>query len=163
SNLFRGVDLLRGSGQLCDDVSDSEVDTALQVHRVHAGCDSLVAFLDDCLGENGRGGGAVTSEVVGLRSDFADQLGAHVLELVLKLDCLGDRDAVLGDARSAERLVDDDVAALRAEGNLHRIGEDVDAAQHALTSITGETYFFSSHIQLQFSRPFAKRTSRNEK
>ena len=45
--------------------------------------------------------------------DFAHHLRAHVLELVGELDFLGDGDAVLGDARRAERLVEDDVAALR--------------------------------------------------
>jgi hypothetical protein len=45
---------------------------------------------------------------------FAHHLGAHVLELVLKLDFLGDGDAVLGDAGCAERLVEHDVAALGA-------------------------------------------------
>src|SRR5690606_13522826 len=144
-NFFRSVDLLRGSSQLCDNVSNSEVDTALQVHRVHASGNSLVAFLNDCLGENGRSRGAVTSDVVGLRSNFADQLGAHVLELVFQLDFLGNRTTVLGDARCAEGLVDDDVTALRTKRYLDSVGEDVDAAQHALAGITGKTYFFSSH------------------
>ena len=53
-----------------------------------------------------------TSEV--LLRDFLHHLRAHVLELVFELDLLGDRDAVLGDGRGAERLVEDDVAALRA-------------------------------------------------
>jgi len=70
-----------------------------------------VAFLDDRLRQNGRGRGAVAGDVVGLRSNFADHLRAHVFELVFKLDFLGDGDAVLGDARGAERLVDDDVTA----------------------------------------------------
>ena len=48
----------------------------------------------------------------GLGGDLVDHLGAHVLELVLELDFLRDRHAVLGDARRAERLLDDDVAAL---------------------------------------------------
>ena len=61
------------------------------------------------------------------RGDLADHLGAHVLELVCKLDFLGDRHAVLGDARSAEGLFEDDVAALGTERDLHGIGEDVDA------------------------------------
>src|SRR3712207_8456705 len=34
----------------------------------------------------------------------------------------------VGDGRGAELLVDDDVAALRAERHLHRVGEAVDAA-----------------------------------
>ena len=46
-----------------------------------------------------------------------DHLRAHVLELVGELDLLGDGDAVLGDARRAERLVEDDVAALRAQAS----------------------------------------------
>ncbi|MDI2078452.1 hypothetical protein, partial [Bradyrhizobium sp. Mp27] len=37
---------------------------------------------------------------------------AHVLELLFELDLLGDGDAILGDAGSAERLVEDNVAAL---------------------------------------------------
>jgi hypothetical protein len=36
--------------------------------------------------------------------------------------------------------------ALGAEGDLHRVGEDVDAAQHALTGVAGEFYVFSSHV-----------------
>src|SRR5690606_12608973 len=143
-------DLLRGSNQLCDNVGNSQVDTALQVHRVHASGNCLVAFLNDCLSENGRRRGAVTSDVVGLRSNFADQLGAHVLELVFQLDFLGNRHTVLGDARCAEGLVDDDVTALGAKRYLDSVGENIDAAQHALAGITGETYFFSSHLQHLF-------------
>jgi hypothetical protein len=66
--------------------------------------------------------------------------------LSFQFDFLGDGDAVLGDARGAERLVDDDVAALGAERDLHRVGEDVDAAQHALAGVGGEFYVFGSHV-----------------
>ena len=144
-DFFRGLDLLGVLVEVVDDFGDGQVDAALQVHRVHAGSNRLVAFADDRLGQNGRGGGAVAGDVVGLRGDFADHLGAHVLELVFEFDFLGDGDAVLGDARRAERLVDDDVAALGAERHLHGVGEDVDAAQHALAGIAGEFYVFSSH------------------
>jgi hypothetical protein len=125
---------------------DGEIDAALQIHRVHAGGNGLGAFADDRLGQDGCRGGAVTGDVVGLRSDFAHHLRAHVLELVFQFDFLGDGDAVLGDARGAEGLVDDDVAALRAQRHLHRIGEDVDAAQHFLAGGTTEFNFFSSHL-----------------
>src|ERR1700704_6477424 len=63
-----------------------------------------------------------------LGGHFAHHLRAHVLELVFKFDFLGDGDAVLGNAGSAERLVEHDVAALGAERHLHRIVENVDAA-----------------------------------
>ena len=132
--------------QLLDDVLDREVDAALEVHRVHAGGNRLGAFLDDRLGEHGRGGGAVTGEVRGLRGDFAHHLRAHVLELVFELDLLGDGDAVLGDARRAERLVEDDVAALRAERHLDGVGENVDAAQHLVARVDGEFDFLGSHF-----------------
>src|SRR3546814_9550785 len=93
-------------------------DLALQVHRVHAGGNRLHAFADNRLSENGGGGGAIARDVVGLRGHFAHHLRAHVLELVLKLDFLGDGDAVLGDARRAEALVEHDVAALGAKRHL---------------------------------------------
>src|SRR5262249_10013157 len=44
----------------------------------------------------------------------AHHLGAHVLELVIEFDLLGDGDAVLGDAWRAPRLVEHDIAAFRA-------------------------------------------------
>ncbi len=108
--------------EVLDDRVDRQIDAALQVHRVHARGNRLGAFLDDGVGEHGRGGGAVAGRVSGLGGDFAHHLGAHVLELVLKLDFLGDGDAVLGDARGAERLVEDDVAALRTERHADSVG-----------------------------------------
>ena len=147
---FEPGDRLRAALEVLDDLGDGEIDAALQVHRVHAGRDRLHALADDRLGENGGGGGAVAGDVVGLRGDFADHLRAHVLELVLELDFLGDGDAVLGDARSAEALVDDDVAALGAQRHLDRIGEDVDAAQDALTRVAAENFTSLAAIWLPF-------------
>ncbi len=87
-------------------ITAAYVDAALQIHRVHAGGDVFGAFLDDSLSEDGCSRGAVARLVIGLGGDFAHHLGAHVLELVVEFDLLGDGDAVLGDARCAERLVD---------------------------------------------------------
>jgi hypothetical protein len=129
---------------------DREVDTALQIHRVHAGGNRLGAFTDDRSREHGRGGGAVARRIGRLGGDFAHHLGTHVLELVVELDLLGDGDAVLGDARRAERLVENDVAALRAERHLHGVVEDVHAAQHAIACIDAEFDFFGRHNYLRF-------------
>ena len=131
-----------------DHGSDCDVDAALQIHRVHAGRNRLAALAHDGLGQHGRGGGAVTGGVVGLGGDFAQHLRAHVLELVLEFDFLGDGDAVLGDARGTETLFDEDVAALGAERHLHRIGEDIDAAQHAIAGVSGKFNVFRSHLLL---------------
>ena len=108
----------------------------------------LGALADDRLGQHGGGGGAVAGDVGGLGGDLAHHLRAHVLELVGELDLLGDRHAVLGDARRAEGLVEHDVAALGAQRHLHRIGEDVDAAEHPLAGIATEFDVFGSHCLL---------------
>src|SRR5439155_150094 len=72
---------------------------------------------------------------------------AHVLELVLELDLLGDGDAVLGDRRRAPRLLDHDIAAARAERDFDGVGERVDAGLNAATSLLVENDFLGSHLQ----------------
>ena len=118
--------------QLVDDRLDGLLDAALQLHRVRAGDDVLRALAEDRLRQHGRGRGAVARDVRRLARDFADHLRAHVLERILQVDFLRDGHAVLGDGGGAELLVEDDVAALRAERDLHRVGELVDAAQDRL-------------------------------
>src|SRR5262249_34009081 len=141
-------DLLGVLLEVLDDRLDREVDAALEVHRVHAGGHRLRAFLDDGGGQHGRGGGAVAGDVGGLGSNLTHHLRAHVLELVLELDLLGDGPAVLGDARGAEALVEHDVAALGAERHLHRIVENVDAAQHLVACLDREFDFLGSHYRV---------------
>ena len=108
----------------------------------------LAPSLDDRLGKNRGRGRAVAGDVVGLGGDFLDHLGAHILELVLKLDFFGDCHAVLGDPRRAESLVEHDVAALRTKRHLHRVGEDVHAAKHPLAGVLGKFYFFRCHFHI---------------
>src|SRR5690606_7196220 len=139
------LDLLGDLLEFLDGDLHGGVDAALEVHRVHAGGDGLHAFTQDGLGQHGGGGGAVARDVVGLGSDFLDHLGAHVLELVLEFDFLGDGDAVLRDGRGTEGLVEHHVAALRTERDLHRVGKDVDTLDHAATCVISKTYVFGSH------------------
>ncbi len=144
---FRIVGDLASVGlQFLDDRVHGKVDTAFQVHRVHARRDRLGAFLDDRLGKNGRRRRAVAGYVIGLRGNFAQHLRAHILELVFEFDFLGDRNTVLGDARCAEGLVDHDVAAFRAERHLHGVGQNIDPSQHAVTGIDVEFHVFRSHF-----------------
>ena len=115
---FRGgLHLLGLARDALHDLGHGEIDAALQIHRVQAGSHHLGAFLDDGLGEHRGGGRAVAGDGAGLGGDLAHHLRAHVLELVLELDLLGDRHAVLGDARRAIALIEDDVAALRARAS----------------------------------------------
>ena len=114
---------------------DGGLDALLQRHRVGAGGDVLQALADHGPGEDGGGGGAVTGDVVGLLGDFLDELGAELLEGVLELDLLGDRDAVVGDRGSAPLLLQNDVAALGAEGDAHGVSELVHAALERPTGL----------------------------
>ncbi len=144
-NLFRRGDLLGAGLDVADRFSHREIDAALQVHRVHAGRHRLGALAHDRLGENRRGGGAVTGDVAGFRGHLAHHLGAHVHEPVVELDFLGDGDAVLGDARRAIGLFDHHVAALGAERDLHGVSKDVDAAEHLVSRVGAKSHDFRSH------------------
>ena len=118
---------------------DALLDATLEQHGVGAGGDVLQALGDDGLGQNGGGGGAVAGHVVGLGGGFLEQLGAHVLEGILQLDLLGDGDAVMGDGGGAELLVQGDVAALGAEGDLDGLGQGVDASLEGATWLPRQT------------------------
>src|SRR5919106_4390807 len=97
------------------------------------------------LREHGRRRGAVAGDVVGGCRDLAYELRALVLEHVLDLDLTRDRDAVVRDRRRAELLVEDDVAPLRAERHLDRVGEDVHAALEGPASVLVELELLVSH------------------
>src|SRR5207253_5205818 len=72
--------------------------------------------LHDALPICGRGG-AVTGHVVGLGRHLAQQLRTGVLPGVLELNLADDGDAVVGDGRRTELLLEHHVAALGAEGD----------------------------------------------
>src|SRR5699024_1019471 len=151
ADLGDGLFVVAGFGQIgqrVDGGCHGLVDTALDVHRVHAGGNGLHAFTDNGLGQYRGGGGAVTGIVGGLGSDFLDHLHTHVFELVFQFDFLGDRDTVLGDGRGAEALVEHDIAALRAQRHLDGVGQCIDTGGQTLASIFAETYFLSSHYFL---------------
>ena len=101
---------------------------------------------DDRLRQQRRRRGAVAGDVVGRRGDLADQLGALVLEHVLDLDLAGDGDAVVGDRRGAELLVEHDVTALGAEGHLDRVGHRVDAALQRAARLLVVLQLLVSHL-----------------
>ncbi len=130
---------LRSAGDLdgvgldaLDDRFGRLLDAALERHRVGAGGDVLQALADDRLAEDRGGRRAVAGDVVGLGRDLLGELRADVLERVLQLDVLRDRDAVVGDRRRAELLLEDDVAALGAERDLDGVGERVDAVHEGV-------------------------------
>ena len=73
-------DLLRHRADLCDDLSDGLIDTALEIHRVRSCGDILQTHTDDRLGEDSRRGGTIPGIVIGLGGHLLDELSTHVLE-----------------------------------------------------------------------------------
>ena len=132
------VDVAGELAELLGDRLDGRLDAVLEAHRVGAGGHGAQALVDHGLGQHGGGGGAVTGDVVGLGGDLLGQLGAEVLERVVELDLAGDGDAVVGDGRGAPLLVEHDVAAPGAEGDLDGVGELVDAALEGAAGVLVE-------------------------
>jgi hypothetical protein len=131
--------------ELGGDVGHGLLDALLHLHGVHARDDGLEALVEHRLGEHRGGGGAVARHVARLAGDLADHPGPHVLVDILEVDLLGDGDAVLGDRRRAEALLEDDVAALGTERHLDRAGELGHAAAHRLTGFLIE-YHHLGHV-----------------
>ena len=121
--------------KLLDDVGDRLVHPPLHQHRIDAGHDGLQTFIINRLGHHRRRGRAVAGNVRSLAGDFLDHLGAHVFILVFQLDLLGHRHSVFGDGGRAERLLNDDVAAARAQGHLDRAGQLGHAALQRLAGV----------------------------
>ncbi len=138
-DLLLGVDLLGGGEQLGGDGGDGLLDALLQADRVGTGGHVAQALADERLGEHGRGGGAVSGDVVGLLRDLLDELRADLLVRVVELDLLGDGHAVVRDRGGAPLLLEHDVAATRAEGHLDRVGQDVQAALEAAAGLLIES------------------------
>ena len=137
-DLLLGLDVLRLREQGSGDGLDGLLDALLQRDRVGAGRDVAQALAHERLGEHGGGGGAVARDVVRLLGDLLDELRTDLLEGVLEVDLLGDGDAVVGDRGGAPLLVQDDVAALRAEGDLDGVGEDVESPLDAAAGLLVE-------------------------
>ena len=57
-------------------------------------------------------------------------------------------DTVLGCAWGTVGPVDDHVAALGTEGDLHRVSENVNAAEHSLAGFAAEADFFCRHFSV---------------
>src|SRR3954468_6182970 len=147
-DLVLARDLLGLRADVLDDLVDGDLDAALEAERIGAGRDVLQALADDRLGEDGRRRRAVAGHVVGGRGDLAHELRALVLKDVLDLDLTSDRDAVVGDRRGAELLVQNDVAATRAERHLDRVGDRVDALLERLARVDVVLQFLVSHVSL---------------
>jgi hypothetical protein len=123
--------------QLADGI-DGLGDPDAERRRVGAGRDVAQPGGDHRLCEHGGGGGAVARDVVRLGGDGLRELGSEVLERVLEVDLACDGDAVVGDGRPTELLLQHDVAPARAECHLDGVGQLVHPALQRTTSLLVE-------------------------
>jgi hypothetical protein len=123
------------------------LDARADLARGGAGGHVAQALGDQRLGEHGRGGGAVAGDVVGLGGDFLGQLRAEVLVRVVELHLAGDGHAVVGDQRGSPLLVEDDVAAARAESHLDGVGELVHTGLEGLAGSVVEFQLLCHRFQ----------------
>src|SRR5439155_17804443 len=63
---------------------------ALDLHRIHAGRHVFQTFIEDRLGQDGRGGRAIAGDVAGLACYHVYELGTYVPEGLRELDLLRD-------------------------------------------------------------------------
>ncbi len=124
-----------------DDGCNRLADSAGQGHRISAGGEIAVPFLENRFGQNRSGGRAVAGNIAGLAGGFLHQLGADVFVFVLELNFLGDGYAVLGNRRSPPSLIDHRVSPAGAQGRFHGPGqfdhtlqEDFSVLRHQTTS-----------------------------
>jgi hypothetical protein len=94
SDLLTSGDVTLVGLEVVDDGIDGSLDTAAQIHGVAASGNVLHGLGEDGTGENGGGGGTITSELVGLGGNILEEAGTEVLELVLQSDGLGDSNTV---------------------------------------------------------------------
>ena len=82
------------------------------LYHHHIKGDGLAPLAVNGTREHRGRGGTVSGDVVRLRCDRFDELGAHILEIILEVDGLGDGYAILGDFRRTVRLSDDYIPSL---------------------------------------------------
>ncbi len=142
-----GVRARYGEGfQLFNGGNNGFIDTAFQIHRVHARSNGFQAFSNDGLSQYGCSGGTVARSVVRFGGHFFHHLRAHVLELIFQFDFTCNGNTIFSNGRCTERFIQNDVTAFRAQGHFHCICQHVYAAQHFHTGVVTEFYVFSCHF-----------------
>ena len=137
------------------------VDAALERHRVGAGGDVAQALVDHRLGEHGRGGGAVTGDVVGLGGDLLGELGAEVLVGSSSSISRATVTPSLVMVGAPHFLSMTTLRPLRAERHLDGVGERVHAALERAPGVLVELQDLGhEHLKLRWSRSLRTAASR---
>ena len=127
------------------------LDTAAQRQRVIAGGNVAHALAHDGVGKQRCRGGAVAGLVVRGGCGLADHLQAHLLHMVVCAHMCGNGSAVVGDVGMTLALLGDaDVAALRADGHAHRVGQLRHTGRKLLARLVVVCDFLSQGVMSPF-------------
>ncbi len=119
------------------------VNAAFQDNRVGAGGNILNALVNDSLSQNAGRSGAVAGYVVGLGSNFFNQLSAHVLGSVFQVNFLGNAYTVVGNQRRAKFALQNYIAAFGPQSYFNRISQSVNTALQSITGVFFKNDLFS--------------------
>jgi hypothetical protein len=129
-----------------DGSANGGVDAALEFHRRDARGQQFDAFADNGAGQHGGGSGAVTGHITGLLGNFADELGADILEAIFEFNFFDDGYAVLGDDGGAEAPLQEDVAAFGSKRDARGFGHERSADDDSGTRPFMEFNYFGWHL-----------------
>ena len=108
-------------------------DTFFDYHRVSAGSNVFHTFTNHCLCQNGCCSSTIASYVISFGSNFFNQLSAHVFKSVFEINIAGNCYTVISNSRSAEFLLQYDIAAFRSQCYFYCISQCINAAFKSTT------------------------------
>ena len=130
-------DFFGGLFNALDDFGASSFNAGTEFHGVDTGGDEFVGLVQDIVGEDGDGSGAIASNLVEFLSGGLDELGTDLFAEVFvggaEVNGFGDSDTVVGDGGGAVGFFNHDVLTFGAEGDLDGVvklfgaGEDFGA------------------------------------
>ena len=136
--------------QARDDGMERAIEAALQIDRARAGGDIPHALGKDRRGQQRGGRRAIADHVAGAFGRLANHLRAEVLLVVLQLELLGDRHAVVADDRATPFLLDEHALRFRAQRHAHGIGQRHRAVQDFFARRGLDEQMLMSHLDPPF-------------
>ena len=103
-------------------------DALAQIDRTAAHFQGFHAFLDQCIGQNDGGRGAVAGNLIGLHRHFPHDLRTHIFKPVEQFNFGCDADTVTGNQWRPDRPVDHGIHPLGTKGRLDCGGKLGDAS-----------------------------------
>ncbi len=128
SDPVRSLDGCRARREVGDHDRHRPVDPALHGHRMGSRRHVAEPVVEEGLREHGRGGRAVARDFLRPGRHVLDELRAHVLERIGRLDLARHGDPVAGQGRHAEPALENDAPPARTEGDPDGVRDLVDAA-----------------------------------